>query len=48
MAKTGPLERLTAREFLMLWPDDLGWPEDIGALAVLGPIGADRRLATVR
>jgi diacylglycerol O-acyltransferase len=35
MAETRPLERLTAQDLLMLWPDDLGWPGDIGALAIL-------------
>jgi WS/DGAT/MGAT family acyltransferase len=35
MAETRPLERLTAPDLLMLWPDDLGWPEDIGAIATL-------------
>jgi WS/DGAT/MGAT family acyltransferase len=35
MAETRPLERLTAADLLMLWPDDLGWPEDIGAIAIL-------------
>jgi hypothetical protein len=49
MAKTRPLERLTAQDLLiMLWPADLGWPKDTGALAIRDPIGADRRLATVR
>jgi diacylglycerol O-acyltransferase / wax synthase len=35
MAQTRTLERLTAADLLMLWPDDLGWPEDIGAMAIL-------------
>src|SRR5512133_2532274 len=39
---TGPrrLERLTAQDLLMLWADELGWSEEIGALAVLdgGPL----------
>jgi diacylglycerol O-acyltransferase / wax synthase len=35
MGETRPLERLTAQDLLMLWPDDLGWPGDIGALAIL-------------
>jgi hypothetical protein len=49
MTKTRPLERLTAQDLLiMLWPADLGWPGDIGALAIGDPIGTDRRLATVR
>ena len=29
-----PMERLTAEDRLMLWPDER-WPQDIGALAVL-------------
>jgi diacylglycerol O-acyltransferase len=35
-----PLERLTAQDLLMLWADELGWSEEIGALAVLdgGPL----------
>jgi diacylglycerol O-acyltransferase / wax synthase len=35
MAETRLLERLTAQDLLMVWPDDFGWPEDIGALAIL-------------
>jgi hypothetical protein len=30
----GP-ERLTAQDLLMLWPDEYGWSEDIGVLAIL-------------
>jgi hypothetical protein len=44
----GSLQRLTARDLLMLWPADRGWPKDTGALAILDPIGADRRPATLR
>jgi len=29
-----PMERLSAEDQLLLWPDEL-WPQDIGALAVL-------------
>jgi WS/DGAT/MGAT family acyltransferase len=29
------MERLTAQDLSMLWPDDAGWPQDIGALAIL-------------
>jgi WS/DGAT/MGAT family acyltransferase len=29
------VERLTAQDLSMLWPDDVGWPQDIGALAIL-------------
>ena len=28
------MERLTANDLAMLWPDDMGWPQDIGALTV--------------
>jgi diacylglycerol O-acyltransferase len=29
------MERLTAADLSMVWPEDFGWPEDIGALAIL-------------
>ncbi|MFJ8816989.1 hypothetical protein [Amycolatopsis thermoflava] len=29
------MERLSPLDLGMLWPDDFGWPEDIGVLAVL-------------
>lgn len=29
------MDRLTAHDLIMLWPDDVGWPQDIGALAIL-------------
>ncbi|HEX2498965.1 MAG TPA: wax ester/triacylglycerol synthase family O-acyltransferase [Actinomycetes bacterium] len=29
------MDRLTAQDLSTLWPDDIGWPQDIGALAVL-------------
>jgi WS/DGAT/MGAT family acyltransferase len=29
------MERLTAQDLIMLWPDDVGWPQDIGAFALL-------------
>lgn len=32
---TVALDRLTANDLMMLWPDDFGCPQDIGALAVL-------------
>ena len=32
---TDGLERLTAQDLLMLWPDEYGWSEDIGVLAIL-------------
>jgi diacylglycerol O-acyltransferase / wax synthase len=28
------IERLTAEDEIMLWPDEI-WPQDIGALAIL-------------
>lgn len=28
-------ERLSGSDLAMLWPDDLGWPQDIGVLAIL-------------
>ncbi|WP_124436505.1 wax ester/triacylglycerol synthase domain-containing protein [Streptomyces sp. NL15-2K] len=33
------LERLGPQDLMMLWPDDLGWPEEIGALAILDGTG---------
>lgn len=29
------VERLAGADLAMLWPDDLGWPQDFGALAIL-------------
>lgn len=29
------VERLSAQDLSMLWPDDLGWPQDIGAIGIL-------------
>ena len=29
------MERLTAQDLSMLWPDDFGWPQDIGGWAIL-------------
>lgn len=29
------MDRLTAQDLGMVWPDDVGWPQDIGALAIL-------------
>lgn len=29
------MDRLTAHDLSMVWPDDVGWPQDIGALAIL-------------
>lgn len=38
------VERLSAQDLLMLWPDDFGWSGDIGALAVLeAPAAGPRR-----
>jgi WS/DGAT/MGAT family acyltransferase len=33
--KARPLERLTAADLMHIWPEDEGWPQDIGALAIL-------------
>jgi diacylglycerol O-acyltransferase / wax synthase len=27
--------RVRAQDLMTVWPDDVGWPQDIGALAVL-------------
>jgi diacylglycerol O-acyltransferase len=35
MAAPPVLNRLTAQDLLMLWPDDFGWSDDIGVLAIL-------------
>ena len=40
------MERLSAMDLSMLWPDDFGWPQDIGALAILDGstlLGSDGR-----
>jgi diacylglycerol O-acyltransferase len=29
------IERLTAADLMLVWPEDVGWPQDIGALAIL-------------
>jgi diacylglycerol O-acyltransferase / wax synthase len=29
------MERLSAQDLMMLWPEDVGWSQDIGALAIL-------------
>jgi diacylglycerol O-acyltransferase len=29
------MERLTAQDLMMLWPEELGWSQDIGALVIL-------------
>jgi WS/DGAT/MGAT family acyltransferase len=45
------MERLTAADLSMLWPDDFGWPQDIGAIGVLDGralTGADGRLHVER
>ncbi|HET6358047.1 wax ester/triacylglycerol synthase family O-acyltransferase [Streptomyces sp.] len=49
-AQPGPrvaiMERLGPQDLMLLWPDDLGWPETIGALAILdgtGLLDPDRR-----
>src|SRR6266567_3782150 len=35
MAEPRRLDRLTAQDLMMLWPDELGWSQDIAALAIL-------------
>ena len=30
-----PLDRVTAPDLMLIWPEDQGWPQDIGALAIL-------------
>jgi diacylglycerol O-acyltransferase / wax synthase len=30
-----PTDRLSAADLSMIWPEDFGWPQDIGAIAVL-------------
>src|SRR5690349_6023391 len=29
------LDRLTGQDLSSLWPEDMGWPQDIGAIAIL-------------
>jgi diacylglycerol O-acyltransferase / wax synthase len=48
MAEPRRIDRLTAQDLLMLWPDELGWPEDIGALAILDGTGLLDRDGGVR
>ncbi|MGZ4664100.1 MAG: wax ester/triacylglycerol synthase family O-acyltransferase [Frankiaceae bacterium] len=41
------MERLNAADLAMLWPDDFGWPQDIGAIGVLDAgalVGPDGQL----
>ena len=33
--RTARIDRLTAQDLSNLWPENLGWPQDIGAIAVL-------------
>lgn len=41
------MERLSAQDLSMVWPEDFGWPQDIGALAIVDgarlPSGAGSR-----
>jgi diacylglycerol O-acyltransferase / wax synthase len=30
-----PLDRVTAPDLMLIWPEERGWPQDIGALAIL-------------
>lgn len=41
-------KRLSGGDLAMLWPDDLGWPQDIGVLAVLDGEGLTDRTAGLR
>jgi diacylglycerol O-acyltransferase len=44
-----PVDRLTAEDLLMLWPDEI-WPQEIGALAILdsSSLGGRFRIEAVR
>jgi hypothetical protein len=33
------VDRLTGQDLAVLWPDDFGWPQDIGIVAVLDGTG---------
>ena len=33
------IDRLTAQDLMSIWPEDLGWSQDIGALAILDSSG---------
>ena len=35
MAKANPIERLTSADLMMLRPEDVGYRQDIGAVAIL-------------
>jgi diacylglycerol O-acyltransferase len=35
VAGSSAIERVGPQDLMTLWPDDVGWPQDIGALAVL-------------
>ena len=41
-------ERLSGGDLAMLWPDDLGWPQDIGVLAILDGEGLTDATAGLR
>jgi WS/DGAT/MGAT family acyltransferase len=30
-----PLDRVTAPDLMLIWPEEVGWPQEIGALAIL-------------
>jgi diacylglycerol O-acyltransferase len=34
-AEPAPLQRLTAPDLMLVWPEEKGWPQDIGALGIL-------------
>ena len=45
------MDRLSAQDLMMLWPEELGWSQDIGALAILdghGLLDADGRFQIER
>jgi diacylglycerol O-acyltransferase len=48
-----PLDRVAAPDLMLIWPEEEGWPQEIGALALLDGssfFGADGefRIASVR
>jgi hypothetical protein len=48
-----PLDRVTAPDLMLIWPEKEGWPQEIGALAILDggslfDAGGEFRLGAVR
>jgi diacylglycerol O-acyltransferase / wax synthase len=48
-----PLDRVTALDLMLIWPEEEGWPQEIGALAILDggslfDAGGEFRLGAVR